>query len=66
MERTIFAFVVVLGLLSASTAFTYTIESMQCSAVATEMGVPYKYGLFTGCLVKVEGKYIPLTNYRVM
>lgn len=36
----------------------------QCSWIGQEMKVETKYTLVTDCMIKVNGKFVPLKNYR--
>lgn len=48
------ALVVVANLLSAAS----------CEATAKAMKVEYSYGLLAGCIVTIDGRPMPLKNYR--
>lgn len=45
----------------------YAAEAHACNSKTNAMEVEHRYGLFEGCLIKVddEGDWIPLDNYRV-
>ena len=43
----------------------FAIESMSCKAIGERMGVPYDYSLFSGCMIEVNGHWIPLESYYV-
>lgn len=44
---------------------TYHVEKNICEAKATEMNVEYQFGLWKGCLIKIDGNWISIDNYRV-
>lgn len=37
-----------------------------CYRQATQMQMQHDFGFFTGCMIKVNGKYVPIENYRVI
>lgn len=41
-------------------------DSYSCSSRAERMGFPSSYGPFEGCLIRVEGKWIPYDSYRTI
>lgn len=40
-------------------------DRTRCSATAEQIGVAHDYGFWSGCVVEVDGTWIPLDNYRV-
>ena len=38
---------------------------MRCEAMGLEMGAPTKHSFIAGCMVKAEGRWVPMENYRV-
>jgi len=47
-------------------AVHYHVEKYGCSTIAQGMGVEYDFGFVTHCRIKIDGKLIPLRNYRVL
>lgn len=47
-------------------AIVYFANGHACSQQAAGLGVHHRYGLFAGCRVEVNGRYVPLHNYRVV
>lgn len=42
-------------------------QSQQCAWKAEAMGRPYKWGIYTGCMIADKtGQFVPLENYRVI
>jgi hypothetical protein len=41
----------------------YVGSAHSCSRRAGGLGVEHRYGLFEGCLVELNGRYVPIDNY---
>ena len=52
--------------LALLTVVTYVPASISCDSRATKMGMPFSYGLLEGCMVRVEGRWVPIEAYRVI
>ena len=37
-----------------------------CSATANEMKVAWQYNWKTGCMIDINGQWVPLSSYRVI
>lgn len=66
MVTTVLGCVVVLGLLMVGivSGLNY-VASRECSATAEQMAVEQQYGLWKGCLFKVNGRWYPSDSVRV-
>ena len=42
------------------------LSAYQCNSVAVKMGLHYSYGPIQGCMLKVDGKWVPKESYRVL
>lgn len=42
------------------------LASWRCSSVAEETGVPTRFTIGTGCLVQIDGKWIPYDRWRAV
>lgn len=45
---------------------TNKINQISCEARGSVMGLESQYGWRTGCMVRVRGQWIPLSNFRVV
>ena len=59
------AFVSVVMLVLAFVAI-YLLSTWSCSAKADAMQLPHDYAVLQGCMIKVEGRWIPLESYRTV
>lgn len=66
MREFFIAWLLLTGLFTVMFLAVYTVEGLKCEAQAQEMGVAYKWGYWTGCMVEVNGRFIPLKNYRML
>ena len=53
-------------ILSAVFGIVYTFESTRCASIGSSMQVDSRYGILTDCMVNINGKWVPLANYRVL
>jgi hypothetical protein len=51
-------------LLTLVGSLMYVTESWRCSGRAEIMGVESHYSFQTGCMYKIDGRWIPSRNYR--
>lgn len=59
--------VTLVGIIVGAFYFGYKSNEYSCEKKATAQGLEYKYGFWTGCLVKErDGNYIDYGKYRVM
>jgi len=42
----------------------YPIEKYSCQRTATKMGVEWDYGLWIGCMYKINGRWVDEDNYE--
>lgn len=56
----VFFAVLIAGLVS----FCMLAAQAGCSAQATQMNVPHTWGVWSDCMVQIDGKWVPLSNYR--
>lgn len=56
-------FTVIVGLVLA---LTFAIEKPNCKYTADLMGYESYFSLSTQCMIKVDGKLIPIRSYRVI
>lgn len=42
----------------------FKLDEISCHKTAEVMGVKCSYDIMTGCIIEVNGKKIPLENYR--
>ncbi len=54
-------FVVVMFLVGLGIVAT---KVQECKAIGNFMGVEYHHSVWTDCMIKVDGDWIPLKNYR--
>ncbi len=45
---------------------SYSFGTVTCESKAGKMALPYSYGLIEGCMVQVDGHWVPLESYRVI
>lgn len=57
-------FWVVVAIFPASFATAYYLTKASCLVQTSLMSVPSSFGLFSGCMIQVDGKWLPLENYR--
>jgi len=58
----VIAFVIVLALLCGIGA---VIDDAACSAKTADIGMPHRWGIFSGCMVQIpDGNWLPLETYR--
>lgn len=48
------------------TLLCWPLLALDCRVKANVMGLERSYGPIQGCMIKVNGKYIPLESYRVV
>lgn len=59
--------VALIAIIVGSLWWTYKANEISCEKKATAQGLEYKYGWWTGCLVKErDGNYIDYDRYRVL
>ncbi len=59
--------VALIAIIVGSLWWTYKANEISCEKKATAQGIEYKYGRWTGCLVKErDGNYIDYDRYRVV
>lgn len=62
----IFGSLLLLLLLLIGVPGTFGINELSkrsCSITADQMGVAYKYSIWTNCMIEINHHYIPLDNY---
>lgn len=47
-------------------AFAFFGDRPSCDATARAMEAPHQWGFWTGCLIQVDGRLIPLDAYKVV
>jgi len=45
-------------------AATWLWKEYSCAEQAKLMGVEYRWGIATGCMIKHDGRFVPLKNFR--
>lgn len=45
-------------------SIAFKLDEISCHKTAEVMGVECSYDIMTGCIIEVNGKKIPLQNYR--
>jgi|WetSurMetagenome_2_1015567.scaffolds.fasta_scaffold1303462_2 hypothetical protein len=68
LEKAVIAItVVVLGFLVVALGFAVFdgITGYSCGKTSSAMGVEHQYGIIKGCLVNINGTWIPIDNYIV-
>jgi hypothetical protein len=53
---------IIVGILGIS----YGLKGIQCNKRAKLMGLQSDYGMWTGCMVKVEDRYAPINYIRIV
>lgn len=43
----------------------YTVDAHSCHVKGNEMNIDSKYTISNGCRINIDGKWIPVENYRV-
>ena len=69
LSKEIFVFLVVMVLVSALflaivAQFDYVLSDLQCNKLAEKTGFTTDYALFQGCMVEVDGQWIPKRDMR--
>jgi hypothetical protein len=54
----------VLSILFGSLLLSYHMTKKSCIARAQIMDIPHQYGLFHGCMVQYNGKWLPISAIR--
>lgn len=52
--------IIVFGILSLAS----WLDSIKCQIAADGLSVKYEYNIHTGCRLNIDGKLVPLGNYR--
>lgn len=60
----LFFYLIVFALLMFAAWF---FRAWSCQSRAEQMGIPFRYGIVTGCMIKPKDQdWVPIENYRVM
>jgi hypothetical protein len=54
------------GLFAGAMWLLYPFMEKGCRDAAQIMGVDYRYSFYTGCLIQIDGKFIPYDSYIVV
>lgn len=44
----------------------YVLDEHSCKSKADKMGLEYDFAPGSGCMIKVDGKWLPMSQYRVL
>ena len=58
-------FVLIVLLLLLATGIWYPVAKCECSSKAEKLGVEYSFGLFQGCFVKKNDRWVDYDRYFV-
>jgi hypothetical protein len=56
----------VIVLIIVITLISYPISKHTCKTQAGLLGLKWDYSFFSDCVVNVDDKYVPLSNYQVV
>jgi len=64
MKFAIVTITLIVIVLAAIIAGCYGCDCKTCNEQTKGMGFPHKWGIFSGCMIEVNGSWMPLDNYR--
>lgn len=54
------------GLFAISGSIIFLAERASCNAQSTRMNLDHEYGLFEGCMVKLDDQWQPFPDYKTV
>ncbi len=62
----ILGLLMILLIIGGVVALGYGIDKYRCGEMAAAMRVEHSYSIWTRCMIRHRGQWIPLKNYRVL
>lgn len=59
-------FLIIAAIIGAAVGIPIALDCKTCTEQTKEIGFPHRWGVFSGCMIEVNGSWIPLENYRFL
>jgi hypothetical protein len=60
----IYAILTFLFMIAATVVFGFAMDERSCTVTWNMSNTPSQYSVMTGCMIKIDDKWIPARNYR--